>query len=104
MKLQILDFDWDTGNKEKCKKHGVSIKAIEALFKQPRVLVAPDIKHSEQEERYLAIGKVESDRPIFVAFTLREKHGVSMIRPISARYMHDKEIKRYEENVAQDEK
>lgn len=103
MKLEILDFDWDKGNQKKCQKHGVSTNMIEKLFHQPKLLVSPDIKHSGDEARYLAIGKVEKDGPIFVAFTLRKKEGVLMIRPISARYMHDKEIKRYEE-IAKNQK
>lgn len=41
---------------------------------------------------------------MFVAFTLRVKAGLRLIRPISARYMHAKEAKRYEEAFAKNEK
>ena len=33
---------------------------------------------------------------IFVVFTLRRRGDDILIRPISARYMHDKEVKSYE--------
>jgi uncharacterized DUF497 family protein len=33
---------------------------------------------------------------MFVVFTLRVKRGETLIRPISARYMHGKEIEGYE--------
>jgi uncharacterized DUF497 family protein len=45
MKLFTDGFDWDAGNRAKCRKHGVSITEIEALISaNPRV--APDLKHS----------------------------------------------------------
>ena len=43
-------FDWDTGNREKCRKHGVSIAAIEDLFAGP-IAILPDPQHSEREKR-----------------------------------------------------
>ena len=95
--IQVLDFDWDAGNKDKCEKHGISSKEIEAFFKQERIYIAPDIKHSEEEQRFLAIGRSVKGKPMFVAFTLRAKEGLLLIRPISARYMHEKEARKYEE-------
>ncbi len=88
-------FQWDEGNLAKCQKHGVSIAEIEALFTHPHHLV-PDVAHSTIETRFLAIGKGHGERHILAAFTLREQDGETMIRPISARYMHMKEIEAYE--------
>jgi uncharacterized protein len=89
------NFDWDDGNREKCQRHGISVGEIETLFSaSPRV--APDHKHSRREERYLAVGRNSLGRAIFVVFTLRVKRGETLIRPISARYMHGKEIEGYE--------
>jgi len=64
------------------------------IFFQSRVFVAPDLKHSEEEERFLAVGYSPNGKPMFVVFTLRG----NLIRPISARYMHKKEAQNYEEN------
>jgi uncharacterized protein len=94
---EVSGFDWDNGNQQKCQKHGVSIEEIESLF-SGNVQISPDIKHSEAEERFLAIGKSIKSKYIFVSFTLREKEEETFIRPISARYMHEKEVKKYEEN------
>lgn len=91
-KIPILGFDWDAGNEKKCQKHGISTKAIEAFFKQKQIFIAPDSKHSSEEQRYLAVGRAPNDRPMIVAFTLRDLR----IRPISARYMHKKEVEKYE--------
>lgn len=91
----IADFDWDDGNKTKCTKHGVPLAEIEfALAGNP--IVAPDIRHSRFEDRYIAIGRSSHGRPMFVAYAYRTKGGKRLIRPISARYMHKKEADRYE--------
>ena len=91
----VIDgFDWDDANREKCSKHGVKIAEIEALLSGlPHV--APDPRHSETEVRLIAIGRNVFGRPMFVAFTIRTKQGRRLLRPISARYMHAKEIRAY---------
>lgn len=96
--MKISAFDWDDGNRAKCAKHGVSVAEIEALFRSgPRV--APDPIHSLAEDRLIAVGRTAQGRGVFVAFTLREKAGRLLIRPVSARYMHRKEIEAYEKSA-----
>jgi uncharacterized DUF497 family protein len=95
----VSGFDWDDGNREKCSKHGIGLAEVEAVFAHPHHL-APDPAHSDAETRFLAIGRGGGPRPIFVAFTLREGSGETLIRPISARYMHRKEVDRYEQGTA----
>jgi hypothetical protein len=48
------------------------------------------------EKRYDAVGRTREGRFAFVVFTLRHSDLVTLIRPISARYMHRKEIDNYE--------
>ncbi|PHJ66039.1 hypothetical protein VF14_15125 [Nostoc linckia z18] len=91
---EVNGFDWDEGNSAKCWNR-VSKEEIEYLFQQPDILIAPDIQHSENEDRYLAIGISSREKYIFVAFTFRNKQDQILIRPISARYMRDKEVQRY---------
>jgi len=70
--LWVTGFDWDDGNGSKCQRHGVSIAEIEALFRNiPRI--APDPKHSEKENRLIAVGRTSTGLPLFVAFTIRTK-------------------------------
>ena len=96
MDVTAAGFDWDRGNRVKCQKHGVSIEDVEYLMKSgPRIV--PDVEHSRREDRFIAVGRSLKGRPMFVAFTLREKDGERFIRPVSARYMHKKESERYEE-------
>jgi hypothetical protein len=96
----LSGFDWDDGNRGKCLKHGVSVAEVEALFTRP-LAIRPDARHSGAEQRLLAIGKGKAGRGIFLVFTLRVRDGKTFVRPISARYMHKKEIEHYEkENPA----
>lgn len=99
MQQVIAGFDWDAGNVEKCRKHGVSIDEIETMFTQP-LTVLRDERHSDTETRLNAVGKGKSDRSIFLVFTLRIRDGKTFIRPISARYMHRKEVKYYEKEIS----
>lgn len=91
-------FDWDEGNRAKCVRHGVSQEEIEALLASDP-LIAPDLKHSATEDRLIAIGRNAAGRPPFVAFTLRAGRGRTLIRPVSARYMHAKEMDAYEKGA-----
>jgi uncharacterized protein len=95
----IAGFDWDTGNRDKCRKHGLSQADIEALFHGP-VAVYRDPEHSGQEERLKAIGKTMDGRDIIIVFTLRDRDGETLIRPISARNIHAKEVANYEKEAA----
>ncbi len=89
-----VKFDWDAGNTRKCRKHGLSVEDIEAVFaNNPDVVL--DSRHSEFEERLIAIGMTQNGRMVFVGFTLRLRGPLRLIRPITARYMHKKEILRY---------
>ncbi len=63
-------------------------------------LIVPDLKNMRVEPRFLAIGRTEEGRYAFVVFTPRQTRGEILMRPISARYMHRKEIKKYEQEIA----
>ncbi len=95
MAYAYTSFDWDEGNREKCQGHGVSLVEIEGLF-TGEVAIWPDLAHSRDETRFLAIGRSLKGRHIFVALTIRVMDDERYLRPISARYMHQKEIEHYE--------
>lgn len=91
---KITEFDWGKGNKDKnWKKHKVAdIESEEVFFNIP-LIVGPDIKHSDKENRYYALGETHQMRLLFVIFTYRN----TKIRVISARDMTRKERKAYSE-------
>jgi uncharacterized DUF497 family protein len=94
----IAGFDWDDGNRLKCQKHDVTIAEIEAVL-QGTLWVFPDVAHSTAETRYLGIGRTEAGRYVFIAYTLRSTGDTTRIRPVSARFMHEKEIKHFEAQI-----
>ncbi|MDX2113733.1 MAG: BrnT family toxin [Alphaproteobacteria bacterium] len=97
MKIAIKGFEWDAGNLTKCQKHGLAKEEIEKFLHHGRYRLLPDVKHSQTEKRLIAVGMNERGRWIFIAFTIR---GNSIVRPITARYMHRKEITGYEKEDA----
>jgi uncharacterized DUF497 family protein len=89
-------FDWDAGNRLRCQKHDLSIAPIEHVVSHAETLIVPDGKNSALESRLIAIGRTPEGRFASVAFTPRVREGLLLVRPISARYMHEKEVARYE--------
>jgi uncharacterized DUF497 family protein len=86
--LGVTGFQWDQGNLEKnWLKHGVSPLECEQVFFNQPLVVAPDLKHSQDEERFFALGRTDTDRYLFVVFTVRRRK----LRVISARDMSRKE-------------
>ena len=93
---QIKGFNWDIGNERKSvDKHSVSQLEAEQLFFNEPLLLLPDKKHSDQEPRYHALGISDSGRQLHITLTLRDDD--TLIRVISARPMHRKERKIYEQ-------
>ena len=95
----VAGFEWDDSNREKCRKHGVSLAEIEVLFRGS-IAVFPDPAHSHGETRFKAIGKTDKGRNVLIVFTLRKRGRHTLIRPISARYMHKREVEHYEKEAA----
>jgi uncharacterized DUF497 family protein len=93
MEPAAAGFDWDSGNWPKCGKHGGSKEEIEEIFHISPV-VMPD-PHPD-EPRIRAIGRTKAGQYVFLVFMFRLIDGQSFIRPISARYMHKKEVEHYE--------
>lgn len=93
-----IHFDWDDGNRDKCRKHGLTLEEIEHALAQG-ARVAPDPAHSALEQRFIAVGRTPAGRPVFVAFCWRGER----LRPISARYMHAREVARYDRTFGADD-
>jgi uncharacterized DUF497 family protein len=97
--MKFDGFDWDKGSIDKCQKHGVLINDIENIFFNTP-LIAPDINHSQSEQRFRATGITSKKRHLFIVFTIRKNDKLILIRPISARYMHEKEVKANEKEIS----
>lgn len=89
----LTGFEWDTGNEKKSlTKHGVTCAEAEQVFAGVPLVVRDD-KHSGREPRWHALGETEEGRRLMVSFTVRG----SLLRVISARPMHKKEQRIYEQ-------
>lgn len=95
--MRFDGFDWDDGNWPKCGEHGLSQAQIEAVFRnEPQTNADP----STSERWFRAVGRSDEGRHVFVVYAIRERNGLKLLRPISARFMHAKETKRYEQTKA----
>jgi uncharacterized DUF497 family protein len=65
------------------------------MFFNDPLIVVEDARHSERERRFNALGKISQNRLLHITFTLRQNG--TMIRVISARDMHRRERKAYEQ-------
>lgn len=93
----VIGFQWDSGNARKSiEKHEVTQAEAEQVFLNEPLLVVEDMKHSQQEPRFHALGHTDGNRELHITFTLRESG--SLIRVISARDMHRKEREIYEQS------
>ena len=92
----VVGFEWDAGNQRKSEvKHSVTqVEAEEIFFNQP-LLISADDKHSDEERRYMALGKTNQARALTLIFTLRQDG--TLVRVISARDQHRKERQLYEQ-------
>jgi uncharacterized DUF497 family protein len=93
----ITGFDWNEGNSRKNVKHSVSMAESEQVFFNAPLLLLVDIKHSQMESRFHALGKTDDGRFLHITFTLRNDG--KNIRVISARDMHKKERSIYEQTT-----
>ncbi len=92
----VIGFDWDEGNRQKnWEKHKVDFRECEEVFFNQLLLISEDVKHSIQEERYYALGRSDTNRMLFLVFTVRN----NKIRVISARDQSKKERMIYEQQT-----
>lgn len=88
-----IAFDWDLGNLDKnWKKHKVSFRETEEIFFNKPIKFFEDAKHSQKENRFVALGITNKKRRLCIIFMIRAEK----IRIISARTQSKKEREIYE--------
>lgn len=85
-------FEWDEGNNQKPKKHGLTLEETEEAFFDENKIIFSDWKHSTAEQRITLLGKTKKGRLLNITYTIRG----STIRVITARPINKKEVKLYE--------
>jgi len=92
-----MKFEWDT-NKEKIniKKHGVSFEQASYVFADQFALSKFDDEHSDDENRWIILGKSLQETLLLVVHTFRDVDGLEFVRIISARKATKKEKQVYQ--------
>ncbi len=86
-------FEWDQYNSQKnWEKHKVTPAECEQVFFNRPIVIVEDIKHSQSEKRFYALGTTDLRRKLFIVFTIRN----NLILVISSRNMSRKEKRSYE--------
>jgi len=93
-----MKFEWDRKKENiNIKKHGVTFEQASYVFADPFALNRFDEEHSEDEERWVLLGKSLNQTILLVAHTFRDNDGKEFVRIISARKATKKEEKSYKE-------
>jgi len=77
-------FEWDIKkNLVNIEKHGVSFKMAASSFFDPNAIIIDDDVHSQDEDRFILIGKNKYNRILTVCHCYRDDNNI--VRIISAR-------------------
>lgn len=79
-------------------KHGVTFRLATTVFRDQLALTIFDDEHSENEERWVMLGRAENGQYLVVVHTVRHTSPADIaVRIISARTADRDEIRDYEE-------
>ncbi len=91
-----MEFEWNQNKADNNeKKHGVSFSEASTVFGDPLELTISDLDHSEDEFRFLSLGRSALVNLLLVSYTEKQENN---IRIISARKATKHEKKYYEQN------
>ncbi len=92
-----MKFEWDT-KKEKINmlKHGITFEQASYVFADPFALNKYDDEHSENEDRWILLGRSLNETIIVVIHTFRDIDGTEFVKIISARKATKKEKQAYQ--------
>jgi uncharacterized DUF497 family protein len=93
-----MKFEWDP-NKEaiNIKKHGITFEQAAYVFADKFSLNMFDDEHSDQEDRWLILGKSNNAMILLVVHTFRNSNNEETTRIISARKATKNEEKTYKQ-------
>ncbi|MBM9575542.1 BrnT family toxin [Leptospira sp. 201903070] len=96
-------FEWDEKkNASNLKKHQISFKQASKVFLDKDAIYISDENHSENEERWLVLGKIENFTIIVVVFVDKTNNEEEKLRIISARKADKLEEKEYLQRIGKD--
>ncbi len=95
----VYHFEWDAAKaRTNLRKHRVSFRAATAVFRDPGQITTFDDEHSEDEERWVTLGRTGNGQYLVVSHSFAQVSAAEIhIRIISARTADRQEIRDYEE-------
>jgi uncharacterized DUF497 family protein len=92
-----MKFEWDPKKEViNIRKHGITFEQASYVFSDPYALNKYDEEHSEQEDRWLLLGKSMNEVILVVVHTFKDQDGIELVRIISARKASNNESKEYQ--------
>lgn len=96
--MDTLKFEWDPNKNEiNKKKHGLSFETAKEVFYDEFAILFDDPDHSIEEERFLIIGSIKSEKICIVSHCYRDHE--NRIRIISARQATKTEQRAYLDGI-----
>jgi len=93
-----MRIEWDEHkNQANIRKHRVSFEEAQSVFYDPLTKVASDPDHSDDEERFIALGESSAGKHLLVVHCFRDRS--QTIRIISARKLTRSEKRQYEDII-----
>ncbi len=96
-----MKFEWNT-DKERIniRKHGVTFEQASYVFADPFALNLYDNEHSDNEDRWVLLGKSLNETVLLVIHTFRDDNNIEFVRIISARKATKEENKIYNQRCS----
>ena len=75
-----MRFEWDEAkNQTNICKHGVDFRDAAYVFSDPFALTIPDDDHSDDEERWVLLGRNRNEKILLVVHTDRQGDSIRLI-------------------------
>ncbi|HHE37926.1 MAG TPA: BrnT family toxin [Candidatus Cloacimonetes bacterium] len=92
-----MKFEWDTTKeKSNIKKHGITFEQASYVFADPYALNKYDNEHSDNEDRWILLGKSLKGVILLVVHTFKVIDRIELVRIISARRATKQEKQSYQ--------
>ena len=91
-----MKFEWDKyKEKTNIQRHGITFEEASYVFADPFALNKYGSRHSEDEDRWILLGKTLNEIILVVVHTFRYYDGNELVRIISARKATKREKQAY---------
>lgn len=75
-----MKFEWDENkNQANIRKHGVDFREAAYVFSDPYALSIADDEHSDDEERWILLGRNRNEKILLVVHTFRQGDAIRLI-------------------------